>query len=31
MVEEMMKSDLKLMSKDQFLKNGGYETLNYFE
>ena len=30
-VEDMMKSDLNLMTKDQYLKNGGYETLNYFE
>ncbi|MCL4130667.1 UNVERIFIED_CONTAM: hypothetical protein GTU68_019833 [Idotea baltica] len=31
LVKDMMKSDLKLMSKDQYLKNGGYSTLNYFE
>ena len=31
LVEDMMESDLKLMTKDQYLKNGGYETLNYFE
>ena len=31
LVNDMMKSDLKLMKKDQFLKDGGYETLNYFE
>ncbi|MBP1839129.1 GDP-mannose 4,6-dehydratase [Formosa algae] len=31
LVKDMMKSDLKLMQKDQFLKTGGYDTLNYFE
>jgi GDPmannose 4,6-dehydratase len=31
LVKEMMQSDLKLMQKDQYLKEGGYETLNYFE
>ncbi len=31
LIEDMMKSDLKLMQKEQFLKDGGYETLNYFE
>ncbi|CAL2060660.1 GDP-mannose 4,6-dehydratase [Tenacibaculum sp. 190524A05c] len=31
LVEDMMESDLNLMKKDQFLKNGGYETLNSFE
>ena len=31
LVKDMMKSDLKLMQKDQFLKNGGYVTFNYFE
>jgi GDPmannose 4,6-dehydratase len=31
LVKDMMSSDLKLMKKDQYLKNGGYETLNYFE
>ena len=31
LVEDMMQSDLKLMTKDQYLRNGGYETLNYFE
>jgi GDPmannose 4,6-dehydratase len=30
-VKDMMKSDLNLMTKDQYLKKGGYETLNYFE
>ena len=31
LVEDMMKSDLALMEKDQYLKKGGYKTLNYFE
>ena len=31
LVKDMMQSDLKLMQKDQYLKNGGYNTLNYFE
>jgi GDPmannose 4,6-dehydratase len=31
LVKEMMQSDLKLMQKDQYLKEGGYSTLNYFE
>jgi GDPmannose 4,6-dehydratase len=31
LVEEMMQSDLKLMHKDQYLHDGGYDTLNYFE
>ena len=31
LVKDMMKSDLKLMQKDQYLKDGGYRTLNYFE
>lgn len=31
LVSDMMESDLKLMKKDQFLKEVGYETLNYFE
>lgn len=31
LVKDMMSSDLKLMLKDQYLKKGGYETLNYFE
>jgi len=31
LVTDMMKSDLKLMKKDQFLKDAGYETLNSFE
>ena len=31
LVKDMMQSDLKLMQKDQYLKEGGYKTLNYFE
>ncbi len=31
LVKEMMKSDIKLMQKQQYLKEGGYNTLNYFE
>ena len=31
LVKDMMQSDIKLMKKDQYLKDGGYETLNYFE
>ncbi len=30
LVKDMMDSDLKLMQKDRYLKDGGYETLNYF-
>ena len=31
LVKDMMQSDIKLMNKDQYLKDGGYETLNFFE
>lgn len=31
LVKDMMESDLKLMKKDQYLKEGGYTILNYFE
>ncbi|MGO4906613.1 GDP-mannose 4,6-dehydratase [Flavobacterium sp. W20_MBD1_R3] len=31
LVNDMMQSDVKLMQKDQYLKEGGYTTLNYFE
>ncbi|WP_282038290.1 GDP-mannose 4,6-dehydratase [Saccharicrinis aurantiacus] len=31
LVKDMMQSDVKLMQKDKYLKEGGYETLNYFE
>ena len=31
LVDDMMQSDLKLMQKDQYLKDGGYNILNYYE
>jgi len=31
LVKDMMQSDLKLMQKDGYLKDGGYDVLNYFE
>lgn len=31
LIDEMMESDIKLMSKNQYLKDGGYTTTNYFE
>jgi GDPmannose 4,6-dehydratase len=31
LVKDMMQSDVSLMQKDQYLKEGGYTTLNYFE
>ena len=31
LVKDMMESDLNLMRKEQFLKEGGYAVLNYFE
>ena len=31
LVKDMMRSDITLMKKDQYLKDGGYATLNYFE
>jgi len=31
LVNDMMESDLKLMTKDQYLQDGGYKTMNYFE
>ncbi len=31
LVNDMMKSDLHLMTKDQYLKEGGYTIMNYFE
>ncbi|MCW3805819.1 GDP-mannose 4,6-dehydratase [Plebeiibacterium marinum] len=31
LVKDMMQSDVKLMQKDKYLRDGGYETLNYFE
>lgn len=30
-VEDMMKSDLELMQKDQYLKQGGHKIMRYFE
>ncbi|RMB57950.1 GDP-mannose 4,6-dehydratase [Dokdonia sinensis] len=31
LVNDMMQSDIKLMQKDTYLREGGYTTLNYFE
>jgi len=31
LIADMMQSDIKLMKKDAWLKEGGYRTLNYFE
>jgi GDPmannose 4,6-dehydratase len=31
LVKDMMQSDLHLTKKDQYLKDGGYQTMNYFE
>ena len=31
LVNEMMESDLKLMTKDVYLQDGGYKTMSYFE
>ena len=31
LVQDMMLADLQLMKKDEHLKNGGFNTLNYFE
>ena len=31
LVDDMMQSDLKLMSREQYLKEGGYRINNYFE
>lgn len=31
LVEDMILSDLHLMKKDEYLKQGGFKTLNYFE
>ena len=31
LVKDMVHSDIKLMQKEQFLKQGGHKTLNYFE
>jgi GDPmannose 4,6-dehydratase len=31
LVKDMMESDIHLMKKERFLKDNGYDTLNYFE
>ena len=31
LVDDMMQSDLKLFKRDKYLKEGGHQTLNYFE
>ena len=31
LVNDMMENDLKLMNKEQYLKDGGYTIMNYFE
>lgn len=31
LVKDMMQSDLKLMQRDRYLREGGFRTLNYFE
>ena len=31
LITDMMQSDIKLMKKDTWLREGGYRTLNYFE
>ena len=31
LVKDMIQSDLNLMKKDEYLKQGGFHTLNYFE
>lgn len=31
LIEEMMLSDVKLMKREVYLKEGGFQTLNYFE
>ena len=31
LVSEMMKSDLRLMTRDQYLEDGGFTIMNYFE
>jgi GDPmannose 4,6-dehydratase len=31
LIKDMMESDLKLMTKQGYLRDGGYETLKYFE
>lgn len=31
LIDDMMESDIKLMQKESYLRDGGYRTLNYFE
>ncbi len=31
LIQDMMQSDIKLMKKDAWLREGGYRTMNYFE
>lgn len=31
LIADMMKSDVKLFKQDEYLRNGGFRTLNYFE
>lgn len=31
LVKDMVQSDVKLMKKDKYLRDGGYKTMNYFE
>ena len=31
LLTDMVKSDLQLMKRDQYLNDGGYRTMNYFE
>lgn len=31
LVKDMMRSDIKLMKKEQFLQEGGYKIMNYYE
>jgi GDPmannose 4,6-dehydratase len=31
LIKDMINSDIKLMKKEQYLQQGGYKTLNYFE
>jgi GDPmannose 4,6-dehydratase len=31
LVDDMMDSDIKVMKKEKYLKDGGFQTLNYFE
>lgn len=31
LIEDMMQSDINLMKKESYLKEGGFKTLNYFE